>query len=241
MQKVLFPTDFSPAAEHAFVYALHLTQKIGGAITTLHAYEPPDIRGVAMPNLLDEIYESVKTEEFEDYQKSVEQLRKIAEAHHLEALPMDHVMQKGPSIRVILNTAKKEKSGLIVMGTKGASGLKEVFLGSIAGEIMEKANCPVLAIPEEAVFDHNIDRIAMATEFKPEDEKALQEVLKFANLFNAQVTCLHVCIENLDECNKKIAVWREMFADHPNLHFKLIRDHTVTKALNKYIEEEKLM
>lgn len=240
MQKILFPTDFSSAAEHAFIYALHLTDKIGGSITTLHAYQPPDIRGVAMPNLLNELYESVKTEEFEDYQKSVGQLRKIAEAHHLSELPMDHMMLKGTAIPVILNTAKKENSELIIMGTKGASGLREVFLGSITGEIMEKANCPVLAIPDEAVFDHNIDRIAISTEFSEEDEKALEEVLKFASPFGAQVNCLHVCTENLDECVKKIDVLRKKYSTNSNLHFKLIPDHSVTKALNKYIEDEKI-
>ena len=240
MQKVLFPTDFSPAAEHAFIYALHLTDKIGGSITTLHAYEPPDIRGVAMPNLIGEIYESVKTEEFEDYQKSVGQLRKIAETNHFESLPMDHMMKNGSGTRVILNTAKKENFELIVMGTKGASGLREVFLGSIAGEIMEKANCLVLAVPDEAEFDHNIDRIAIATEFTDEDEKALNEVLKFAELFNAQVSCLHVCLENQDECLKKINVLRTKYADHENLNFKIIRDHSIHNALNRYVEEEKI-
>lgn len=240
MQKVLFPTDFSPAAEHAFIYALHFTEKVGGSITTLHAYQPPDIRGVAMPNLLHELYESVKTEEFEDYQKSVLQLRKIAEAHQFGELPMDHMMEKGTSIRVILNTAKKENAELIIMGTKGATGLKEVFLGSITGEVMEKASCPVLAIPDEAVFDHNIDRIGISTEFTNEDEKALEEVLKFASPFGAQVFCLHVCTENLDECIKKLDALRLKYADHSNLHFKLVSDHTVTKALNKYLEDEKI-
>ncbi|MEL6275916.1 MAG: universal stress protein, partial [Bacteroidota bacterium] len=45
MKKILFPTDFSPAATQAYIYALQLAKAIDASIVTLHAYQLPSIRG----------------------------------------------------------------------------------------------------------------------------------------------------------------------------------------------------
>ena len=173
MRKILFPTDFSPAANHAFIYALHLADVLSAEINTLHAYPLPEIHGVVMPNLVGEIEQSIRMEEFDEYRNSVDQLRVIAEAHSLGHVRVNHTLKTGSTIKAILASAESEGSDVIIMGTKGATGLREVFVGSVTGEIMEKANCPVLAIPDEASFDHNIDRLVVTTDFTDEDEKAL--------------------------------------------------------------------
>lgn len=241
MKKILFPTDFSPAANHAFIYALHLADVLSAEITTLHAYPLPEIHGVVMPNLVGEIEQSIRMEEFDEYRNSVDQLRVIAEANNLGHVRVNHTLKTGAVIQSILASSESEGSDLIIMGTKGATGMREVFVGSVTGEIMEKANCPVLAIPDEASFDHNIDRLVVTTDFTDEDEKALIEVLKFASLFDkTQVVCLHICQE-LDE-EKKIGFenLKFKFKDCYNLHFEMLTNSDIFKTLNEYLENERI-
>lgn len=237
MQKILFPTDFSPAANHAFVYALHLANKLKGEITTLHAYPVPEIHGVVMPNLIGEIEQSIQMEEFDDYKKSVDHLRKIADDQKMAHLPVDHTMHTGSTIRTILVNARSKAYDLIVMGTKGATGLREVFVGSIAGEVMEKAPCPVLVIPDEAVFDNNIDRIVITTDLTDEDEKAMLEVLKFAALFDrCQVICVHVCKEGQEQKESEFNALKWKYRGNTNLHFEMLVSRDILEALNEFLE-----
>ena len=84
MKNILFPTDFSEAANNAFVYALKLAEQFDAKITTLHVYELPKVRGTAMPNTIQEIYESINIEEFDNYRDSIPVLREIAEANNLD-------------------------------------------------------------------------------------------------------------------------------------------------------------
>ncbi|MCB0669291.1 MAG: universal stress protein [Saprospiraceae bacterium] len=241
MKKILFPTDFSPAANHAFIYALHLADVLSAEITTLHAYPLPEIHGVVMPNLVGEIEQSIRMEEFDEYRNSVDQLRVIAEANSLGHVRVNHTLKTGSTIKAILASAESEGSDVIIMGTKGATGLREVFVGSVTGEIMEKANCPVLAIPDEASFDHNIDRLVVTTDFTDEDEKALIEVLKFASLFDkTQVVCLHVSPEVDEEKKMRFENMKVKFRDHHNLHFEILSHSEIFRTLGEYLEKERI-
>lgn len=170
MKKILFPTDFSATAANAFIYALHFADKLGAEITTIHAYQSPNLGRAHLPNTLLDVYESIQLETFEDYKDSIPVLRNIAEENNLSHISLYHVMREGDILPVVLNFAKANQFDMIIMGTEGTSGVAEIFVGSVAGEVMENANCPVLVVPEQAKFKGKLERIAVTTEFA-EDEK----------------------------------------------------------------------
>ncbi len=243
MKKILFPTDFSASANKAFLYAIKLADKLNASITTIHVYSHPEIhieRGGIHPEALEHIYESIDMEEFENYKDSIPALREIAEKENLSHIEMYHVMEDGPVIPKVIQLAKKENYDMIVMGTRGAGWVKEIFIGSIAGEIMEKASCPVLAVPEEAVFDGKINKIAVATEFKIEEKFLLKKVLELAEAFEAHVYCLNVDLAGIKFYADRVDSFKESFKDVPRLHFKIIEGFDVMTALNEYIEKYRM-
>ena len=243
MKKILFPTDFSEPANNAFIYALQLAEKLKASITTLHIFSHPEIhieRGGINPEALQHIYESIDMDEFENYKDSVPALRSIAEKEKLTHIELYHIMEDGPVIPKIIQKAKEGSYDLIVMGTKGAGWVKEIFLGTITGEVMERASCPVLAVPEEAKFDGKINKIAVATEFKKEEKLHLQKVIELADAFEAHVYCLNVDLAGIQFYEKQKAEFTRYFKDTPRLHFKTIEGFDIMTALNDYLEKYRM-
>ncbi|RMD75354.1 MAG: universal stress protein, partial [Bacteroidetes bacterium] len=152
-----------------------------------------------------------------------------------------HVLIQGRPLEAIISVAAEEGVDLIVMGTKGASGLKEVFFGSVTGEVMEHAPAPVLAVPEEASFDGRFDRIAVTTEFAEEEKKALYKVLEFASWFDdPKISVIHVDVGHTESIAHKMDAFKKEFEGKPNLEFVVIDATTIEKGLQMYLEAHKV-
>ena len=234
---ILFPTDFSDAAENAFVYALQMAKAKGSSIVTLHAYELPDIRGVSLPNTLRHIYDSISLEEFENYKDSIPALRAIADRENAKDVEMSHVLQQGEPVTAILNAIRANHIDLVIMGTTGAGMIKEMFLGSVAAEIMENADVPVLAIPIGAKFDGGIDKIAVTTELLDEDERALPKVVGFAQIFGAKVSCVNADISHTARYSHRVDDFRKKF---PEVEFHVLDSLDIEASVKAFVRNQKI-
>lgn len=235
--RILFPTDFSDAAEQAFVYALQMAKVTDASIVTIHAYMLPDIRGVHLPNTLRRVYESISLEEFENYKDSIPALRAIAEKEGAANVSMSHVLRHGEALPAILKAIEANNIDLIIMGTTGAGMVKEIFLGSVAAEVMENADVPVLAIPEGATFDGHINQIAVASELLEEDEKALPKVLEFAAKFGAQVSCVFVDVAHTAQYSQRVDVFKTRF---PDVQFYVLDSVDVESSIKAFIKNHQI-
>ncbi len=95
-----------------------------------------------------------------------------------------------PVEKIVSNYATRHKVDLIVLGTRGATGLKKFLLGSNAASVINKSRVPVLAVPELGSFKEIVN-IAYATDMlniKPE----LKRIVSFARKFNAYIHILHI-------------------------------------------------
>jgi len=239
MTKILFPTDFSTSASNAYQYTLALAEKINARVITLHVYEKPYIPGIEkVPMTAQEIYESIKMETFEDYKKNVEELRKSAENHGYSNVDMDHLLKEGSTVSTICHMAKQEDVDFIVMGTKGATGLREIFLGSVTAEVMENAPCPVLGVPEEAELDDAIDNIAVTTDHAEKDYLLFDAILKLTEIFKAKLYCLHVDTGNTESITGKMKAIAEKYAENDDFSTVNIQNSDVEKGLVQYAEEK---
>lgn len=238
IKRILFPTDFSHAADNAFVYALRFAHRLGASLTTMHAYRIPYLKTERLPNTLKAVYESITIEEFEDYRDNIPHLRRIAEAQGLGNIPISHMMveEKHSTIEAILHSAKEAESDLIIMGTTGASGLKKAILGSTASHILEDAHCPVLAVPHEAIFDGTLDTVAMTTEFTELDRAALLRVIEILQPLNPTVHCIHVDIAHTDPISHKMELFKQSFDGQSGIVFKVVDAISIEDALARYAE-----
>ncbi|MCB0557944.1 MAG: universal stress protein [Lewinellaceae bacterium] len=241
MKNILFPTDLSPAAENAFIYALHLAAKLDATVTTLHVYVKPEVRGAGLPHTLSEFYASYDLEKFENYKDAIPALRDIQEAHGFSGVKVVHLMKPGSKVvSTIVQTAKEEAADMIIMGTTGARGFKEVFLGSIAGEVLENAECPVLAIPEKAEFDGLIDQLAFTTTYKEEEEKALEKVIDIMAPFHPEIHCINVDLAHTEPITHRMDQFKARFGERDNVHFYVLEGNDIKEAITGFLEENKI-
>lgn len=240
MKNILFPTDLSPAAEKAFIYALHLADKLDAMLTTLHIYAKPEVKGV-LPHTLGEFYDSYDLEEFKNYKDAIPPLRDLQEAHSFSHVKVAHLLKPGSKVvPAILQAAKEENADMIIMGTTGASGLKEIFLGSIAGEVLENADCPVLAIPEKADFDGQIDNLAFTTTYKEEEEKALRKVMKIMASFEPSVHCINVDLAHTEPITHRMDKFRAAFKEEENIQFYVLEGNDIKKVIFDFLPKHNI-
>lgn len=240
MKNILFPTDLSEAAKKAFIYALHLADKTGAKVITLHVYVKPEVKA-KLPHTLLEFYATHELEEFQNYKDSIPFLRDIQDAEGFSHVDVVHRLEQGGKIvPAILRVAKEEAADMIVMGTTGARGLKEIFLGSNAGEVLENADCPVLAIPEKAEFDGEIDRLAFTTTYKEEEKKALEKVIGIVTPFHPEIFCINVDLAHTESYTHHMDLFSAAFRDREKTYFRVLDGNDVMEAITSFLAEEKV-
>ena len=236
MKKILFPTDFSKTANNAFVYALEMAKFLDAELIVLHVYDLPPVSYEGYPSYVSDVYESIELSNFENFKDEIPLLRKIAEEHLLEHIKMSHVLEQGDLVSIIKSLVEDEKINMIVMGTNGASGLKEAFLGSNAGTVIQRVPVLSLTVPTTAKFDA-IKKIGFTTRFTSKERRALLQVIAFAKTIKAKVKCVYVKTLDSDIKESKIEKWRQDFKKEP-VEFFVIQNEDVKGTISDFIKKQ---
>jgi nucleotide-binding universal stress UspA family protein len=240
MKKILFPTDFSEASINAFIYALKLADNIGAEVVTLHVYELPvvDSNFINVPLYQVEVYQSLELNSFENYKDQIPVLHQIAEDNHMQHIPISNVLVQGELLQNILEIVKEQRFDYIVMGTKGASGVKETFFGTTTASIMTSTDACVLGIPEDLKY-RPIKKIGFTTQFHDDDQQALKRVVSVAQGFGATVECLYVKTPGKEINDARIANWNLLF-ERDNVIFHIVESTDVEGSVINFIENSDL-
>lgn len=236
---ILFPTDFSETAENAFRFALHLTQKMGGQLTLLHVYELPEL-GRSLQNTSREVFEMMEEESRKNFQSAVKKMRKIADDKGFKSVDFNQIMAEGQPVTRITTVAKKESYDVIVMGTKGATGLKEVFLGSVASGVIDASPCKVMSIPLEASPEDNVNKIAYMTNYKDEEVVSFNDVLDFSIQLNASLCGVHFEKDISDVSTSDMENWKKKLRGDDELNFHVITGEDIESSLSDFYSSKKV-
>ncbi len=193
MKHILFPTDFSEAANNAFLYALHLANQLDTKLLVLYSYVTPILSAThaGQPEMLADVYQQVELSKFDYFKKQAPALRELAEKNGLDYEKLIFLFEEGTVVSSVRKVVKTEDVRLVVMGTYGASGFTEKFIGTNTVAVIQNVQQPVLAIPAQAKYAP-IKKVAFTTLFREKDLAALEEVVHMASLVNAEVYCTHV-------------------------------------------------
>lgn len=191
MQKILVPVDYSDDAANAALYAFEIASKSNSEILLLHSYHIPVVATEAPVQTYEILIESVQKDEEEKMSKFSEKLIKSGNGR-FDQLDIKTKVQLGFVIENICETAQNENIGLIVMGTRGASGIKKALMGSNTSDVIKKGQVPVLAVPSGATFK-GLDKIVFACDYHlTENEDRLYVLTELALLFNSEVLIFNV-------------------------------------------------
>ena len=239
--RILFPTDFSNAAENAFVFALKVAKHLKAQVTVLHIYSVPEISPwIDFSRLSREINEEVTLDEFEHFKDQIEVLKRIEKENGVQDLDVNYSLRESKSVvPAILAESNEVKTDLIIMGTTGASGLKEMIFGSVASKVMEESGCPVLLVPEKAVY-RGMVRIGLTMDYLPEDRPLVKETLAFAKKLGAHLYCFHVDIIDQHKKQGKSNPLPADFKNDPDISFHTTYSLDIEKGILEYCKEHQL-
>ena len=187
MKRILVPIDFSKEAEGAARVAARIARRTGSEIYLLHMLELPvnTIDPTEMSTIISEpqaIY----------FMKSAhEKFEKFKKMPFFTGVKVIESVQFHYAFKGIIKESEKFDIDLIVMGSQGASGLQEMFIGSNTEKVVRRSKVPVLVI-KEGGDDFDIRKIVFASDFSLECKKTFQDVLDFAHLFRAELHLLYV-------------------------------------------------
>ena len=162
IKKILYATDLSENAVHAFSYAVSLANKYGASITTLHVlseYSGEDfvtsmINADTLQEIRDRNYAEAKTQLI-GKKRDKTAVKEILQAFYDEALADDELsnavsdevlIKRGAPAEVIVQTAEEMHCDLIVLGTRGQGIITDFLIGSTAKWVLRHSPIPVLVI-----------------------------------------------------------------------------------------------
>ncbi|MGI6099925.1 MAG: universal stress protein [Lentisphaerae bacterium] len=144
LNSILCPVDFSETSDLAVQYALAIARTNGASLTLLHVVAPamaalPGEAGLlAVPQI--DLQESTDA--------CLSRLAAIAEEIEDEGVEVDYKVVSGVPFLEISRYAGEQDTDMIVMGSRGRSGLGHLLIGSVAERVLRKAPCPVLTVKE---------------------------------------------------------------------------------------------
>jgi len=236
--KILFPTDYSNAAENAFLYALKVAEKLKASITAVHAFEGALVMSWTEEFVTtSELIDAVTIDEFEKYKIQVQLLKRLAKENNLDHIEVNYSLREAPEtvVKSILDEAIEHEVDLIVIGTTGAKGLKELFFGSIASRVMQSATCPVLVIPDTANF-RGIERLGLTLEYKPGEMDLVRKALDLTRKLGSELQCVHVDAFDPNKMKTRLAEYTSTFAYDKDISFHTQYDMNVERGILDYMK-----
>ena len=239
MKQVLLPTDFSKNAMNSIHYALQLYKNETCEFHLLHTYTPTAYYSDSMfnnyPNL--EMEESLKLHTQKEMRKLV---KKLADTYKNP----EHTFKTYVSFNLLNN----EMSGMlreynyemIIMGTKGATGAKEIFLGTNTMYAIKNLSCPILAVPSDYKF-RDLKQVLFATDFRLRKNYKYLSLIK--GLCQSHASRLHVlnAYENspLNEEQLEIQDYLNSFFKNSHL-FHIAKGTDVLNAVREFERKNKI-
>lgn len=237
MKNILFPTDFSQNADNALNFAVDIAKKTNGTLILFHAYSVQ----LVDPNMPAEIYLSAYQEEEKSAKENLEELRKrILDCNKDDTgkslFEVEAIVSQGLVVDEALSIIDEFNIDIAILGTHGASGLTELILGSNTASLIEKSPVPVLAIPQNAL-SKSIDNIVYAYDDIKANMPSFQRLLKFSEIYNSEITLLHIIEAGNDteEKNKKAFEEIKNTIGSEKIKLALVTEENVLEGINDYI------
>lgn len=188
-RNVLFATDFSPAAAQAIPYVKKIAKHYDADLVALHV-RPPVVNSMTEPGTWPTDMEAARAEDDKHRKEVLDTFAGIRA----------HVLIGEGNIQSCLQAAiEKNKTDLVVIGTRGRTGLGKLLLGSIAEEIFRTISCPVLTVGPHSGTSGGASgpfrEILYATDLSPESQSAAAYAVSLAQEFQSRLTLLHVVPE----------------------------------------------
>jgi len=235
MKRILVPIDFSDQAKYASKVAASIARKTNSEIILLHMLDilADTIDPTSGSNLhggAQNIY----------YMKGIKrEFAKFMALPFFEGLNVIESVRFHKAFEGVIEESKEKDVDLIVMGSHGTSGLKEMLVGSNTEKVVRLSNIPVLVIKQD-VDDFEVKDIVYASDLGKDSKKSLPNIIEYTKMFNAKLHLLYInTVHNFVSTrvlNEKIAAFTKNF-DLDNYTVNVYSDTTVEEGILNFSSE----
>ncbi len=191
LKHILVTTDFSECSRMALKQAIAVARLHAADLSILHLMPPEPI-----------IYSALEAADYSseaDQERLLPLIEKLEEEDGIASISHQFLVERGPLEEVLERVVRDRQISLLMLGTHGRTGLRKVFLGSIAEEIFRIASCPVMTIgpeiPSPLLSHGKFSSVLFATDFSAGSQHALSYAIGFAQESQARLIMLHVLEE----------------------------------------------
>jgi len=239
MEAILLPTDFSPTAKNAAIYALKLAQQLGvKKLVLYHSYEIPVSVDPLAPAMQMLDMESLKKSSQEGINNFEMQVKAFANDVIIEKINEYGALAEG-----LDEVCSKVNAGLVVMGITGGGMLEEKLIGSNTISVAKNTNCPVIIVPTNAKFTR-IESIMLTSDFDKADSTIpVEPIRKIVQETKAKLFVFHL-EEQTDEyavtypgnvMGESYALYTLLQDLAPQYHFS--KNKNFVEAINEFATE----
>ncbi len=191
MKKILVPTDFSPQAENALKVAVQMAKRFNSEIFLLHMLELPlvnvDPVSGSSSNELPEALFFMKL--------AKKRFKELMTQDYLKGIKIHETVEFHQAFEGIMEMSQKHNCDIIIMGSHGATGLKEIFIGSNAEKVVRNSTIPVMIIKNNHP-NFEVNNLVFATDCNLKNKHTLSKVKKFAEKFDATLHLAYINTAN---------------------------------------------
>ena len=236
MKTILYATDLSENSVAALHYSYALSKELNAELLALHIFELP----LTLASTLSYSYSRKEVRAFRNHRKKLIAFGSEHLKHEPEPLKITWKIDEGkPAADSIIKNAKELDVDLIVVGTKGGSLMREIFLGSTTTALINDAPFPVLAVPKGADFQ-GIKKMVYATDFESADISTIEKMVALAEPFEADLYLVHVSTTQSETSEDKMEWFKGIVrhkVDYENITFNLRYGEDIFDTLQKYVNE----
>lgn len=198
MKKIIVPVDFSKHSEFALEAAATLAKKYDSEILALHMLE--------LSNALISDSEGNRQAEAVFFLKLAEQkFNNFLDKPYLKEVKVTPIVKHFKVFSEVNDVAKEHNVDLIIMGSHGSSGIKEMFIGSNTEKVVRHANIPVLVVKYNPIL-MDFENVVLACDFSKE---AVKPYINACTLFAKLGAKLHLVYVNLPGASFKSSIEME--------------------------------
>lgn len=183
VKKILVPTDFSSQAENALKVAADIAKEYNSEIYLLHMLELPlqQVDALSSHSSLPEamFFMKLAHKHFEE----------VMDKDYLNGITVHETVKFHETFNGIIEASKEFDIDIVVMGSHGTSGIKELFIGSNTEKVVRASDIPVLVIKNEHE-EFKVKNFVYASSFTDENRAPFKKGVAFAKLFNARMHLL---------------------------------------------------
>jgi len=221
MKRILVPVDFSETSANALSYAIQLFGPSSLEIKVLHIYGELSGAAFTMKNIDGVLKKDAKNQ----MDKLIQGLQK-----EYPQVSFKSQITKNDAVSAIISMGEREEFDFIVMGTNGASGLKEVFMGSVAGGVISKTSAPVIVVPSKYRF-RTLDEIVFAYGDEPFSDATVAPMKYIVKEHHSKIKVLHIVKKKASNLNISLGPIADL---NPSIDFAFATGD-INKDLNDYL------